>query len=437
MQRVWSTYLDSQGHRVQQSDSTESPNLMMDKDSPRASIISHANSSYSTAGSTRHMLADMNNSSASDYGGLLSPPAAPFAGIHGSHDNLSVGSNSQTNLSLSLNYLPSKFSSSIISAGGTRFRKNARADEINLPKRGGGLEAFKSGETRMPQGKTRLRWNKFKWILFFMNSLMTVYSLAALVVCLLTWFDVFQHADVVRTGNRPELVLSTLAASIGVFTSVIGWAGILLNNRGFLAWYTFLSWITFVFLLVPGYMTYKKRTFNLEGKINAQWSQKLGAEGRMRIQNQLKCCGYFSPFVEATISQTCYARSILPGCKLPYIQYERFVLKRWYAAVFILVPIHISVMVSGLLCSNHITYRFGKGMMPEAYRLNLSTMAVIMENYASQLAEQYGSEVADHVLKRSRSDLQLGDASQSGPIQQHPPKSPFHAKYESIANRGG
>jgi len=153
-----------------------------------------------------------------------------------------------------------------------------------------------------------------------------LYSLAALVVCLLTWFDVWDNADVVRAGNRPELVLSTIAACVGIFTSVIGWAGILLNNRSFLAWYTFLTWITFAFMLIPGYLTYKRRTFNLEGKVNAQWSRMLGAQGRLRIQNQLKCCGYFSPFVEATISQTCYARSILPGCKLPYMQFERKVL---------------------------------------------------------------------------------------------------------------
>jgi len=112
------------------------------------------------------MLADMSNSSVSDYGGLLGPLSGPL----GSRDNLSVGSNSQTNLSLSLNYLPSKFSSSIVSAGGARFRNNAKGDDLNLPKRGGGLEAFKSGETRMPQGKRRLRWNKFKWILFVTNT---------------------------------------------------------------------------------------------------------------------------------------------------------------------------------------------------------------------------------------------------------------------------
>jgi hypothetical protein len=122
------------------------------------------------------MLADMNNPSVSDYGGLLSPPSAPFAGIQGSRDNLSVGSNSQTNLSLSLNYLPSKFSSSIVSAGGARFRKNAKGDDLNLPKRGGGLEAFKSGETRMPQGKRQLRWNRFKWILLATNAVVRLYN---------------------------------------------------------------------------------------------------------------------------------------------------------------------------------------------------------------------------------------------------------------------
>jgi len=206
-------------------------------------------------------------------------------------------------------------------------------------------------------------------------------SIAALVICLLTWFDVWRNTDVVRTGNRPELILSTVAASSGIFTSLIGWAGILLNNRSFLAWYTFLTWITFAFLVVPGYLTYKRRTFNLEGKINDQWSS-LDTDDRLRIQNQLTCCGYFSPFVEATISQTCYARSILPGCKGLYLVFQRKLLGLWFKVVFSLVPVQLLIMVAALLCSNHITYRFGKGMMPEAYRLDMNTMAVIMDNYA-------------------------------------------------------
>ena len=57
-------------------------------------------------------------------------------------------------------------------------------------------------------------------------------------------------------------------------------------------------------------------------------------------------------------------------------------LKRWYIVAFSIVPMHIGVILSGLLCSNHVTYRFGKGMMPKAYRLNMDSMAVIMDNYA-------------------------------------------------------
>jgi hypothetical protein len=204
----------------------------------------------------------------------------------------------------------------------------------------------------------------------------------ALVFCLLTWFDVFTHADVIRVGNRPELIISTMAASLGILTALIGWAGVLLNNRSFLAVYTFLLWICFALLLTPGYITYKKKTFNLEGKVNAQWSRALGSEGRLRIQNQLQCCGYFSPFVEATVSQTCYARSLLPGCKKHYLQFEHLVLTRWFTVAFAIVPLHIGIMVAGLLCSNHVTYRFGKGMMPKAYRLSLNSMAIIMDNYA-------------------------------------------------------
>lgn len=152
-------------------------------------------------------------------------------------------------------------------------------------------------------------------------------------------------------------------------------------------------------------MTYKKRTFNLEGKLNAQWSRVLGLDGRLRVQNQLHCCGYFNPFIEATISQTCYARSVLPGCKGPYIRFERSVLERWYTVIFSIVPFQILVMLAGLLCSNHVTYRFGKGMMPKAYRLNMNSMAVIMDNYAKCVSSRPLSSYSDLVTDALRDYL--------------------------------
>ncbi|TFK61529.1 hypothetical protein BDN72DRAFT_728590, partial [Pluteus cervinus] len=64
---------------------------------------------------------------------------------------------------------------------------------------------------------------------------LTVYTLASLVLCLLTWFNVFAHTTyVLRVANRPELIISTIATSFGLFPSLLGYAGILHNNRRFL-----------------------------------------------------------------------------------------------------------------------------------------------------------------------------------------------------------
>jgi hypothetical protein len=187
----------------------------------------------------------------------------------------------------------------------------------------------------------------------------------------------------------------------------MGFSGILLNNRAFLAFYTLFLWFCLALIVAPGYITYKKKTFNLEGKINAQWSRDLGLDGRVRIQNavsyrrpafrdisqcdplinvltvQLHCCGYYSPFVEAVASNTCYPRSILPGCKSKYLKFERRAMQAWYTAAFALVPAQIAMIVIGLLCSNHVTYRLGKGIIPKQYRLDEASTAQLLNQYAA------------------------------------------------------
>jgi hypothetical protein len=249
--------------------------------------------------------------------------------------------------------------------------------------------------------KPTLRWNRFKWCLFIANLLLTLYSIVALVSCLLFWFNIWEQADIVRVAHANELRISTAAASLGLLTAMLGWSGILLNNRPFLAIYSFLLWVIFILIVAPGYITHKKYAYDLEGKVNFQWSRTLGVEGRLRLQNQLHCCGYFSPFVEATVSQSCYARSMLPGCKGPFIRFERKVLKKWFTIVFSVAGVHLVVMVTALLCSNHVTYRFGKGMIPKAYRLDANSMAVFMDNYANELAQQYGDNFAQEPPSRS------------------------------------
>jgi hypothetical protein len=95
----------------------------------------------------------------------------------------------ETPLSRSVNYLPRKFSDAVLYNG---LKNRGKGSQLG-PKCGGGREAFRSGEARMPgegdddydgvQGglfgkeggrtRPRLRWNKFKWSLFFSNLLVS------------------------------------------------------------------------------------------------------------------------------------------------------------------------------------------------------------------------------------------------------------------------
>lgn len=157
-----------------------------------SSIISHP---YSIASSNRHLndnaqLEPMSGpfSSTGNLDSTVtsrSRVALPlqFNGLAGPESN--AGGN--TPMSLSVNYLPSKFSRPLSPNSGIYKRKNAKGGPTTaLPKQGGGREAFKSGEARMPGendedydgvnggifgGKNRrsLRWNKFKIIIFVMN----------------------------------------------------------------------------------------------------------------------------------------------------------------------------------------------------------------------------------------------------------------------------
>lgn len=138
-----------------------------------------------------------------------------------------------------------------------------------------------------------------------------------------------------------------------------------------------MLWISFAFIVAPGYVSYKRKNFNLEGKLNNLWSRQLNLSSRKKVQDSLNCCGYFSPFVEAVSSPRCYSRSILPGCKGKLLRFERETLLKIYAIAFGLVPLHLGLIFISLLCSNHVTYRFGKGIIPKAYRLNASTAQVL------------------------------------------------------------
>ncbi|KAF7370144.1 hypothetical protein MSAN_00644700 [Mycena sanguinolenta] len=236
----------------------------------------------------------------------------------------------------------------------------------------------------------------------------TLLSLGALIITLFIHLSL-ASGSAVLTANSTALTLSTLAASAALFTSVFGWAGVMLNNRSILAFYCLFLWVSFGLLVMPGYVTDKEYSLNLQGKLNFAWSEDFDVDARREIQNALGCCGYFSPFVEASISARCYARSVLPGCKGPFFQFEHKILYRWFTIVFSLAGFDIMITVASLLCNNHVTSMIREGDDAEA--------GVVGEGYEEEAAERFieaNSRPGLRMHSRAASALDLHDTQQGG-----------------------
>ncbi|KAI9066027.1 hypothetical protein FKP32DRAFT_1566765 [Trametes sanguinea] len=214
------------------------------------------------------------------------------------------------------------------------------------------------------------RWTLHKWCLVLSVCTVFVYGTAGLICAILTWFRAWDSADVMYVADYDLLVFITLSASILLFTALIGFSGTLLNSRPLLAVYALLLWPAFISLLVIGYTAYKRAAFALDRKLNLAWSQWYTPLGRRVVQDALHCCGFYSALHEAAPSTRCYPRTPLPGCKGKLWRFERANLATIWGTVFSLVPVHILNIVVALLCANHVTKTFGKGITPKRYRLN-------------------------------------------------------------------
>ncbi|KAG0150941.1 hypothetical protein CROQUDRAFT_130378 [Cronartium quercuum f. sp. fusiforme G11] len=215
------------------------------------------------------------------------------------------------------------------------------------------------------------RWSGFKWAMMMSVSSVMVYSLLGLIVSLLYWFRALQNADVVQVADPDVLRYLTAASAVCLLTGLTGVTGTILNSRKILAIYNLMLWPGLACVLVIGYVAYKRLSLNLDLKLNQAWSQVYDPTARLRLQEALRCCGYYNPLHEATFSSQCYPRVRLSGCKAKLLRYERESLARFTSAAFWVAAIQMANIVIGLLCSNHVNNQFGKNLMPAQYRLKL------------------------------------------------------------------
>lgn len=73
-----------------------------------------------------------------------------------------------------------------------------------------------------------------------------------------------------------------------LFTSLLGYVGIMLNNRAILSYYCLLLWPCFGLIAAVGYTAFRKNKWEIDRKLSFQWHRTLTPDGRSRIQANVK-----------------------------------------------------------------------------------------------------------------------------------------------------
>lgn len=191
------------------------------------------------------------------------------------------------------------------------------------------------------------------------------------------------------------LVIITVGATLLIYSSMMGISGTMLNSRPLLAVYTLLLWPDQMIILAVGYMAFKRVSFNFDRKMNFAWSHLYTVQGRQIIQDSFGCCGFYNTMNEPTPTKSCYIRASIPGCRDALFDFERTKLTIIWKVAFALAAIHILNMVVALLCSNHVTKRFGKGLTPPKYRL-------CTDDVKAEVRKSISAALSKHNSKPSR-----------------------------------
>ncbi|KAF8921594.1 hypothetical protein CPB85DRAFT_1210700 [Mucidula mucida] len=248
------------------------------------------------------------------------------------------------------------------------------------------------------------QWPGKKWSLLLSVLSVLSYGIVAMMYGLATWFRTWLHADVMYVADYDILVLLTLGASILMLTAIVGLSGVILNSRPILAVYTLLLWPALISMLAVGYTAYKRSTFSLDHKLSFSWSKYFTPLGRLLIQNALHCCGFYSPLHEAVPSRRCYPRTELAGCKGKLYRFERENLGIIWAATFSVVALHLLNIGVALLCSNHVTETFGKGITPRKYRLTEGDVKADAEKLVHVVRPEYSRASSSLTFREDRKE---------------------------------
>ncbi|ORX94494.1 hypothetical protein K493DRAFT_221214 [Basidiobolus meristosporus CBS 931.73] len=188
-------------------------------------------------------------------------------------------------------------------------------------------------------------------------------AIGALVGSLLTWFKAYHRAEVIITGNKNLLVITTITSLLTICNCLAAYYGIIMNNRKVLTMCALALWPLFALTASVGYLAYKRQLWNLRAKLGSQW-RSFSYNEKLTIQNNLHCCGFQGPLDHPAVSNKCYMRSLLPGCLGKYYRFNYLTLKIAYIVSFALLLPHLCLIFISVLFSNHVNDKWNRDPPP-------------------------------------------------------------------------
>ncbi|RKP13991.1 hypothetical protein BJ684DRAFT_19567 [Piptocephalis cylindrospora] len=188
---------------------------------------------------------------------------------------------------------------------------------------------------------------------------LALYGSSFLIFSFMTWGNSWDQATTLLSTDKNLIILITLASTFTLICSAFGFYATLTERRPLLAWWCIMLWPCLAIITSVGYVSYKRQLWNLRAKLGHQWKD-FGDEERLRIQDNLHCCGFQGPLDRAAASARCYTRSLLPGCLGKLYRFSHKALTICFISAFSIVPFHLAGIFISLLCSNHVNRNFGR-----------------------------------------------------------------------------
>lgn len=212
---------------------------------------------------------------------------------------------------------------------------------------------------KMQNTKNLRRFGRSKLMYLVADALWTLAGTALFIFAMFTYTETYAEAAFIKMGASIYVHAMTSLSLCMVITGLMGFFGLLMHRKVWLATQLVSIVAVMVGLLVLGYITHRAYQQETKGVGNL-WTQ-LSTSDQTLLQDTFGCCGGLSPFdaPQPSTPQCRMALSnetapIISGCLMHFGSIIQPALQAFSTVSFALVPLAVLLLSVGILSAHHV-----------------------------------------------------------------------------------